>query len=376
MSKILLTGATGLLGSGLVPSLLKRGHEVVCLVRPQGDESVVERLHKTFGSCERLTAVAGDVTLPLGGVSGEHINVLRGKIDKVVHCAASVKFDEAVSGQTWKTNVGGTENVLLLATRLGIHEFHYMSTIYVAGDSQQFSEEDFDIGQTCRNPYEFSKMVAEQLVRGWDGRYSIYRLGVIVGDSRTGEISDFDGYYGFLLPFWRLRQMIEQKWEKNGENYQREGIEFALDGSLCLPLRISFSPHSTINLIPIDWSVAMLTNLIEISADNKVFHLADPHPVVMKWGIETCLSLLGITGFKCADGSEKLLPPLLKKLQAGLDKALERYLPYTTHEVKPILRNTERVLDGQYSPPPKIDKRFFAKLLDFAKSVNFGKGVE
>lgn len=66
-----------------------------------------------------------------------------------------------------------------------------------------FLEDQLDTGQTFQNHYEHTKFEAEQLVRNAiaDGLpATIYRPGIVVGDSVTGETQKFDGPY-FLLQF-------------------------------------------------------------------------------------------------------------------------------------------------------------------------------
>ena len=378
MARILLTGATGLVGSSLVPSLLARGHELTCLVRPQGNLTPAERLRGILGIPvgpeSTITALAGDITIPSVGIGPHELEMLRGKVDKIVHCAASVKFDEELREETWRMNAGGTEHMLSLATKLDVGEFHHLSTIYVAGDAEHFSEADAEIGQTPRNPYEASKKAAEKLIRGWGGNYSIYRLGVIVGDSQTGTTSSFEGYYGFFLPFRRLQQMIEKKWSEKRKDYQREGIRLTPGCLLHLPLYLDCSAESTINLVPIDWLVDMLTKLIGKPAEDRVYHLADVSPRSVRWAAKTSLKHMGITGLRFGK-PEQSLPRLLSRLQRGVDRELGRYRPYITHEAQFKSGNLDQALDGEFVPMPEINESVLAKLIGYAMSVDFDQTV-
>lgn len=377
MARILLTGATGLVGSSLVPSLLERGHELVCLVRPQANKSGSRRMQQMLGSLisstGRVTIAEGDITLPLAGLSPEVIKCLR-EIEKVVHVAASVKFDRALSEQTWRINAGGTDHMLNLAARLGFPEFHHLSTVYVAGDAETFSEADLDIGQVTRNPYEDSKKAAEKLVRGWGGSYSIYRLGVVVGDTETGAIPSFEGYYGFFVPFWRLLHSIAQSWPEKRAEYLAQGIRVGSDGLLNLPLYLNCSPVSTINLVPIDWLTQTLVALISRPAENKFFHLADPSPPGVRWAAETTLAHMGITGlnFEKPSGS---LPGILGRWQRVIDRELRRYEPYITHEARFGQANLLATLGYELKPFPQIDGTFLSKLICYAKTADFGQTI-
>ena len=79
--------------------------------------------------------------------------------------------------------------------------FHYVSTLAVAGDHPgHFSEDDLDVGQDFDHAYGKSKYQAEKLVKESGLPATVYRPGVVVGDSRTGEMDKVDGpYYFFRL---------------------------------------------------------------------------------------------------------------------------------------------------------------------------------
>jgi len=61
------------------------------------------------------------------------------------------------------------------------------------------SPDDFDLGQHLPSPYHETKFAAEALVRGSrELRWRVYRPGVVVGDSTTGEMDKIDGPYYFF----------------------------------------------------------------------------------------------------------------------------------------------------------------------------------
>src|SRR3989344_1461098 len=195
MSTILLTGATGLVGSSLTPLLQERGDRILYLVRRSGAEGGVTRLMKAIGHLRTEEIVLeGDVTLPWGGLKAEQRREWRGQVDLIIHSAASTKFDDRVAEETREINVGGTETMLQIASDLEVPEFHFVSTSYVAGNSVDMGEDLLDLGQLPRNAYERSKITAERLVRAWrGGRFSIYRPSIVVGESKSGVVASFSG---------------------------------------------------------------------------------------------------------------------------------------------------------------------------------------
>ena len=91
------------------------------------------------------------------------------QVSEVVHGAASVSFELGLEA-TWAINVTGSRRVLEFAERCqrvtgGLRRFTYISTAYVAGEhAGSFSEDDLEVGQCFRNPYERSKFEAERIL--------------------------------------------------------------------------------------------------------------------------------------------------------------------------------------------------------------------
>ena len=117
-----------------------------------------------------------------------------------------------------RVNVDGTANVVDLCHSLPrLRRLQYVSTCYVSGRyAGEFGEDVLAEGQPFRNHYESTKYDAEQLVRdAMAGGLpaTIYRPGIVVGDSTTGETLKYDGPYfiaGFLRrqpgPWWSSRR--------------------------------------------------------------------------------------------------------------------------------------------------------------------------
>jgi nucleoside-diphosphate-sugar epimerase len=368
VATILLTGATGAVGSSLAPLLRKMGHKLICLVR--GDDPVA-RLRKALGNVDGIAVFSGDVVLVNLGVCNSEMEKWQGKIDKIIHCASSIKFDEASADETTRINVCGTQNVLDFARIMEIPEVHYVSTAYVAGDAEVFSESDVDIGQKCRNVYERTKLQAEKMVKGWShGRNSIYRLGIVVGDTVTGWTPSFNGFYVFACRYWQFKQTMQ----KDGlGKYETRGIGFDRDGALQLPLWGRFSSDSTLNIIPVDWTAGMLGKLAEIPASGRIFHITDPQPPKVRWLNDASMKHMGITGFRYGNSPDGDPRSLLGRFQTILDRGIGPYIPYITHEAKFEVSNLPKLLGGGYIPPQIVNEKLIAKWLDYAISVGFGR---
>jgi nucleoside-diphosphate-sugar epimerase len=152
--------------------------------------------HPGVGS--RIELTEGDLTAAGLGVRSDD---LLEDVAEVWHLAAV--YDLAVDPETARrVNVDGTARVLeFCRSRRRFHRLQYVSTCYVSGRYEgTFPEDCLAAGQDFRNHYESTKYEAELLVRAAmaDGLpATVYRPGIVVGDSRTGETQKFDGPYFF-----------------------------------------------------------------------------------------------------------------------------------------------------------------------------------
>jgi thioester reductase-like protein len=257
---ILFTGFPGFIGMRLLPRLLelKPGTRIECLVQEKflaAAQASVEALEKGHPKTKgRIGLVTGDITVPGLGIEKKEARGLRAGLVEAYHLAAV--YDLAVSREVGRRiNVEGTKNVLeFLEHAKGFDRLHYVSTAYVSGNHYgTFRETDLDVGQGFKNHYEETKFQAEVEVVRSKVPHTIYRPGVVVGDSRTGETGKFDG------PYFVLRAM---------ERLPSPGVF----------IRLGLG-RGTVNVVPVDFVVEALSRLSasEVSR-GKTYHLTDPHP--------------------------------------------------------------------------------------------------
>src|SRR5690606_31287234 len=125
---VLLTGATGLLGRYLLRDLLARGQQIAVVVRGNERMSADARVaalmaaweQRGFASLPAPKVLTGDITSPTLGLSDEDKAWVAEHCDMVLHNAASLSFEDARSeeDEPWRTNLGGTQNVLELCRQL------------------------------------------------------------------------------------------------------------------------------------------------------------------------------------------------------------------------------------------------------------------
>lgn len=168
MSTVLLTGATGLVGSRLLPRLLDDGVECRALVRRDVDLPA------------GVTAVRGDLddpaTLP-SAVEG---------VDTVVHLAALFRTDDEAA--IWRANLDGTRHLVEAVVQHAPTARVVMAStgnVYDATASRPARETD-PCAPTAA--YPASKVAAEQLLRESGLTWSILRLPFVYGDD-DGHLS-------------------------------------------------------------------------------------------------------------------------------------------------------------------------------------------
>ncbi|MDP3899827.1 MAG: SDR family oxidoreductase [bacterium] len=362
MATIIMTGATGTVGSVLVKKLLKGGHKILCIVRSAPNCSAQERLNHAIGlRSENAVAVEGDITKSLCGVSADDLSCLSStNFEIFIHAAASTKFDESCREESFLKNFFGTQNALNLHRFIHAEIFHYISTVYVGGACDKL-QEDGQCFVEGRNPYEESKRQAEFLVLNSGLSYLISRLGIVVGDSTTGAIGNFSGMYGFFIPFHILAERERVKIGLTGVQY---GVE--------LPLIVKRG-ESTLNIVPVNWVADMLFNIsFNAQCVGKILHVIHPAPPLVDWVIDQSFDILGIQGIRKTGSVTRQF----SAKQRVVNPILDLYQDYITHEAVFAVENLPRLLGGDYCPPAKITKRLLELLFQYATRYNFGRGAE
>jgi thioester reductase-like protein len=361
---VFLTGATGFLGTEIVKKILEHHPRtrVSLLVRSTPRETARDRvdklLAKTFGLSEaarhadRVEVVEGDISLRGAGMDSERRAKVAERIDHVIHCAASVRFDLALEVAR-RDNTEGTRNILDFAERMPrLKRFDYIGTAYVAGERRGvIREEELDVGQRFRNSYEQTKMEAEKLVRAFAERHptAIYRPSIVVGSSKTGETSTFQGFYQALLFYRRLYS-------------RRLGVMLPAD------------PNTPLDLVPVDYVVDALFALIDHPKSiGGCFHLTSG-PGYTCTADEIVKMLAEFTGvpqppYVSRQAYEYFLRPVLKTLlfwdsRVNVARKAEIYMPYAWSNLIFDKSRTTALLEGTGIETPHV-RDYFLKLLEY-----------
>lgn len=261
---VFLTGATGFLGAQIARRLVQRPDcTIITLVRSKDADGAARRLARAWSDWPelveaigtRVQPLCGDVSTPCLGLDAPTYDGLVRTVTHIVHSAADLRLNAPLNGLR-RTNVQGTANVLDLARAVqrdhGLVRLSHVSTAYVCGARRgDIPEGALSDASGFSSAYEVSKYEAECLVQAAKGELpiSVMRPGMIVGDSRTGEIRTFNTLY------YPLRLYLT-------------------GATRVLPARRNLR----VNLVPVDYVADGVERLtFDARAEGLSFHLTAPH---------------------------------------------------------------------------------------------------
>ena len=160
---VLVTGATGFLGQGIVTSLRAAGHRVIGASRGSADGLESVRLDVTSREdCARAFRQAGP-------------------IDTVVHAAAlaHVRLSEADEERCHDVNVAGTANVLAAAQDAGVKRFVFISSVMVYGELDLPRGVTEERALRAMGAYGRAKIMGEDACETASGEIDVYILRMV-----------------------------------------------------------------------------------------------------------------------------------------------------------------------------------------------------
>ncbi len=394
---VLVTGSTGFLGSAVTQRLLIAGYKLRLLIRKRsngtsqitfGRECLIKELilgiqldeysqeqhrlveersnddkslQELFSSNAEI--VEGDITSSSLGLEEQEYRKLCNEVDEVFHCAAVTHFEMQGDDEHVAVNIKGTENVLQFANSDKQKRFHYVSTAYVAGKQSGIIYENEMVNEPLfNNEYERSKFVAEQLVieyaKSNNIPYTIYRPGIIVGDSKTGATCKFDNLYLFVKVLFNIKNSFDKL--RSGDLND-------------ITIRVPGDPDALINLVTIDYVADAIVAILETRESiGKIYHITNPNPPQLCELRDLVMALLEIKGMHI-----KIDRELEKNSLSTVEKLFLRqtrsYYSYLFSKLRFNDSNTQKVLEGTGIICPVMTKELVAVLIDFAVSHNWGE---
>ncbi len=320
MAQILLTGATGAVGSALAPLFLQdmdngKDTHVTFLVRAESPEHLDERMKKLFAYWElpfedpnirkRWTALRGDVSASRLGLSdADYERVLKGT-SHIVHSAGNVKLNQNMD-EARINAVTPLKNMVELAracqARGDFIKLDYVSTVGVFGKtSGVMPEEPMTADREYHNTYEAAKGEAEkqllqEMATGLPA--TIHRPSMVIGDSKKGKIISFQVFY-------HLAEFL----------MGRRSLGFVPD-----------TGEATLDVIPVDYVVQGMKLCVEDPATSgRIFHQCSgpKHVRTVKQWIERLRAYMENAGQKV---------PKLHTVNAGLFGSATGALKYVVSE--------------------------------------------
>ncbi len=264
-ANVLLTGATGFLGTFLLAELLQRtSASIYCLVRANDAEQGKNKLQQVLSDASlwqpeysaRIHALPGDLAQPRLGLSNQIFDDLAREVDTLYHNGSLVNMLYPYE-QMKAANVDGTREIIRLATTHHIKPLHHISTLSVFPHKEQTrvqyvrEQEALDAyHEYVRGGYAQSKWVSEKIVTIARSRglpVTIYRPGRITGHSQTGS--------------WRSDDVICHM----------------IKACIQLGKKPVLTEEDMLELVPVDYvSQAVVALSLRKTSLGQAFHLCDP----------------------------------------------------------------------------------------------------
>ena len=334
-----VTGATGFVGKFLIRNLLKREGTIYVLVRKVSLKKL-EAIYPWWGlddKQKRIVPIIGDLAKAKLGIAAADITRLKGKVKHLFHLAAV--YDLSADAESQRVaNIDGTRNAVEFAEAIKAGIFHHTSSIAAAGlYDGTFREDMFEEAEELDHPYFRTKHDSEAIVRNeCKVPWRVYRPGMVVGHSQTGEIDKIDGPYYFFKFIQKMRNMLPQ-WMPT------IGIE-----------------GGRINIVPVDYVVDAMDYIAHKKGlDGGCFHLTDPEPA----RIGEILNMFA----KAAHA-----PQMTMRLNAKMFSFIPSYVLQGMMSVAPVRRARNQILNDLGIPkdvftfisyPTRFDNRDTVKAL-------------
>ncbi len=380
---IVLTGATGFLGSHLMSSMLLKGRKLIIPGRSTKEETLEERIYKLLrwfglsGYSDQLRIIEIDYSKPLLGLSPSVFKEISSLTEEVIHCASDTCFSESKRDKVLQFNVNQLSGILELASDAQIKTFSYISTAYAAGLNGQICSERLSTSREFVNVYEESKALAEKVITDHCQRNSIHlkiiRPTIVYGDSLTGRTLKFNAFYYPIRSLLNIRDIyLNDIQNHGGQRSARQGIFLDRDGYLFLPLRLYLPKKGGINLIPVNYFVQITQTILDHPDHEGIYHVSNENPSNLDELAVFIKDFLRIKGIEVIYGKSSNRD-FRNPVEELFDRFIEPYRPYLSDDRIFERTNTDRVT-GNIQVPGMTDQ-IFRRCMNYAIAVNWGESI-
>lgn len=214
MSKILITGGAGFIGSNLCEYFLKKEHQVLCL-----DNFATGHRHNIapFLDHPDFQLIEGDIRdleVCQKAVEG---------VDYVLHQAALGSVPRSIKDPITsnEVNVSGFLNMLVASRDAGVKRFIYAASSSTYGDSESLPKVEDKIGKPL-SPYAITKYVNELYAEIFSKTYGLETIGLRYFNV-FGRRQDPNGAYAAVIPLFVKQLMKKESPVINGTgDYSRD----------------------------------------------------------------------------------------------------------------------------------------------------------
>ncbi|MBB3110778.1 amino acid adenylation domain-containing protein/thioester reductase-like protein [Paenibacillus phyllosphaerae] len=363
---ILLTGATGYLGSHLLYQILTHSRAMVyALVRGAVHKAACDRLEEVmslyFGPSivelmkYRVQVIEADLEQPMLGLSHQEFTRLPAVIDTIVHAAADVRhFGDAKTFE--RTNVISTNELLALAQAgHGIH-FHHVSTVSVPESLAHTGQwnavvRDNQLADTLQveNVYSSSKLEAEKLVLKANAQglaTTIYRPGNLTCHSESGRFQrniESNAFYQLIKAMLLLGKAPKADWY--------------------------------VDFTPINYASEAMANLmLRPDTEGELFHIVNPQQILYTDLVE----MVRLLGYEVELMDKEaytawLLDPTMDKDQEGTRIAMSQLGGDGAQDSPYVYNcdNTTAFLRGTGISCAPADELFIRRMIDHAVAIGY-----
>lgn len=368
--KIILTGATGVLGSHIMYEILelfintKIDGKLFLIARNKGKNSALDRINELLSSSYTPKIIKDKGIVKLH----EYIEIIDTDLAEIqdtfsnqikdayfIHSAGYVNLstDEEQRGKIFDENTKITKSLFNIFHPF-IKKFIYISTAFSSGERKGLIDNDFhnlDFVPEHRNAYENAKFHSENFVveqcKSLGLPYQILRPSVIGGKMLGKESNYFISKY---MVFYLLAKFFHFTAQRKSE---QENVRFIIN------------EKTGLNIIPVDYVAKVIVNTFE-RGDIEQLNIVNDKSFNIVKGLQLIMKEVGYTNFTLIQNSLdfKYKNTIEKLYYESIGKHLKPYLITEANEYDTTLLNS--ILEI-----PKLDQEAFTNMIRYARLNNF-----
>jgi nucleoside-diphosphate-sugar epimerase len=368
--KIILTGATGVLGSHVMYEILeffinsKIEGKLFLIARSKGKCSALDRINELLSSSytpkilrdkgiTKLHEYLEVIDTDLASINADFSNKIKGAY--FIHSAGYVNLstDEAQSEKIFDENTTITKNIFTLFYPF-IKKFIYIGTAFSSGERKGLIDNDFhnlDFVPEHRNAYENAKFHSENFIARQSKAiglpYQILRPSVIGGKMLGKENNYFISKY---MVFYLLAKFFHFTAQRRNK---QDNVRFIIN------------EQTGLNIIPVDYVAKVIVSVFQQDAIQQL-NIVNNKSLNLVKGLELIMKEVGYTNYTLIKNTPdfEYKNTIEKLYYESIGKHLQPYFITHPNEYNTTLLNSILQI-------PKVDTEAFTNMILYARSNNF-----